>query len=109
MDGSAMHGAGGAASLSPTSPVSVRSHHAGLNGGQKRKRSAGGIGGMESSPGSIMGDDDLDHSEKKRQPGVKRACNECRQQKVSHHKVVVSIQCLYHHRNHKAHLQTVRT
>lgn len=38
-----------------------------------------------SSPGSPDGDDDLagDHHEKKRQPGVKRACNECRQQKVS--------------------------
>lgn len=38
-----------------------------------------------SSPGSPDGDDDLagDQHEKKRQPGVKRACNECRQQKVS--------------------------
>lgn len=42
--------------------------------------------GMGDSPGSIDGDDDgaVDgHHEKKRQPGVKRACNECRQQKVS--------------------------
>lgn len=40
---------------------------------------------MGSSPGSQDGDDDMmgDHNEKKRQPGVKRACNECRQQKVS--------------------------
>lgn len=44
--------------------------------------------GLESSPGSINEDDhgdQHDHGEhdKKRQPGVKRACNECRQQKVS--------------------------
>ncbi|KFA63897.1 hypothetical protein S40285_06808 [Stachybotrys chlorohalonatus IBT 40285] len=60
---------GGAASLSPTSPVS-----------SKRKRSTG-LGGIESSPGSLGDDDHADH-EKKRQPGVKRACNECRQQKL---------------------------
>ncbi|KAJ9152042.1 N-terminal fungal transcription regulatory domain-containing protein [Pleurostoma richardsiae] len=81
MDGPALHGAGGAASLSPTSPVSVRSH-GGPNGILKRKRSGGGvIGAMDSSPGSVI-DDDGEHGEKKRQPGVKRACNECRQQKL---------------------------
>lgn len=41
------------------------------------------MAGLDSSPGSI---DDIDENdareEKKRQP-VKRACNECRQQKVS--------------------------
>ena len=41
------------------------------------------MAGLDSSPGSI---DDVEgqenHEEKKRQP-VKRACNECRQQKVS--------------------------
>ncbi|KAI0873798.1 hypothetical protein GGS24DRAFT_490434 [Hypoxylon argillaceum] len=44
----------------------------------KRKRST-----VESSPGSI-GDEDqsMIEPEKKRQPGVKRACNECRQQKL---------------------------
>lgn len=76
--------------MSPTSPVSARSHglsHAsglgGANGAAKRKRSS--VGMVGSSPGSPDGDDDLagDHNEKKRQPGVKRACNECRQQKVS--------------------------
>lgn len=47
------------------------------------------MGGLESSPGSINDDDHGDHHDhggdhdKKRQPGVKRACNECRQQKVS--------------------------
>lgn len=74
MDASSILNAGGA-SLSPSSPVSSR--HG--NGGPKRKRSSI-MGGVESSPGS--GNDD-DHGDKKRQPGVKRACNECRQQKVS--------------------------
>ncbi|KAF7556641.1 hypothetical protein G7046_g6238 [Stylonectria norvegica] len=46
----------------------------------KRKRSTGGMAGLESSPGSIIDDEHGDH-DKKRQPGVKRACNECRQQK----------------------------
>lgn len=44
-----------------------------------RKRNVVGAG-FDSSPGSIDDGDDAD--EKKRQP-VKRACNECRQQKVS--------------------------
>lgn len=61
----------GGASLSPTSPVSSR--------GPKRKRSTG-LNGLEDSPGSFADDDHGD--DKKRQPGVKRACNECRQQKV---------------------------
>ncbi|KAI9899046.1 hypothetical protein N3K66_005507 [Trichothecium roseum] len=67
--------AGGAASMSPTSPASSR-QGAGL---VKRKRSTGF--GIESSPGSINDDEHGEH-EKKRQPGVKRACNECRQQKL---------------------------
>lgn len=88
---------GPASSLSPTSPVSVRSQvfaHGpavagaggpGSNGAGKRKRSSVGTAIMGDSPGSVDGDDDGtgDHHEKKRQPGVKRACNECRQQKVS--------------------------
>lgn len=78
MDGSPGVGRG-ALSMSPTSPASSR--HG--NGMPKRKRS-GGMG-LESSPGSINEDDHGDHNDndKKRQPGVKRACNECRQQKVS--------------------------
>lgn len=67
--------------MSPTSPVSSR--HGG-GGGFKRKRSAG-LTGVESSPGSFVDhdhEDDHADGEKKRQPGVKRACNECRQQKV---------------------------
>ncbi|KAJ0122725.1 c6 zinc finger domain-containing protein [Diaporthe amygdali] len=89
LHGHGQHGNGGpASSMSPTSPVSARSHglsHAsgiGANGAAKRKRSS--VGMIGSSPGSADGDDDLagDHHEKKRQPGVKRACNECRQQKL---------------------------
>ncbi|KND91327.1 Regulatory protein LEU3 [Tolypocladium ophioglossoides CBS 100239] len=81
MDGSSIVARGGA-SMSPTSPASSR--HG--NGGPKRKRSSG-MGAVESSPGSFMDDDHGEHGEhgdhdKKRQPGVKRACNECRQQKL---------------------------
>ncbi|TGJ88309.1 hypothetical protein E0Z10_g495 [Xylaria hypoxylon] len=67
-------GAPSVPSMSPTSPMSLHRHDS-----VKRKRST-----VESSPGSI-GDEDhsLIEPEKKRQPGVKRACNECRQQKVS--------------------------
>lgn len=64
----------------------------GPNGAPKRKRSI-----MESSPGSIADQDhDQDHDQdnddnddaspetkaSRRLPGVKRACNECRQQKA---------------------------
>jgi hypothetical protein len=84
MDSPAFVGPGGAASKSPTSPLSFRS--IGANGGLKRKRSTGGVvSAIESSPGSIGDENDIgDHHDRKRQPGVKRACNECRQQKVSH-------------------------
>ncbi|GAB0132469.1 hypothetical protein EsDP_00000904 [Epichloe bromicola] len=77
MDGSPIVPRGGA-SLSPTSPTSSR--HG--NGGPKRKRS--GAVTHESSPGSALDDDHGDQGDhdKKRQPGVKRACNECRQQKL---------------------------
>ncbi|KAI1040514.1 hypothetical protein LB505_005700 [Fusarium chuoi] len=81
MDASMM--AGGAASMSPTSPVSSRHGHGhghgNSNGTNKRKRSS--MAGIESSPGSNLDDHDAEQ-EKKRQPGVKRACNECRQQKL---------------------------
>ncbi|KAG6007444.1 hypothetical protein E4U21_006033 [Claviceps maximensis] len=68
----------GGASLSPTSPDSSRHGNTGL----KRKRS--GAVTHESSPASVLDDDHADHGDhdKKRQPGVKRACNECRQQKL---------------------------
>lgn len=71
-----------ASSLSPTSPVSVRSQgfaHGSANGGSKRKRSSVA---MADSPESADDEDGEHGHEKKRQPGVKRACNECRQQKV---------------------------
>jgi hypothetical protein len=77
MDAHSLIGAA-SASLSPTSPVSARHGPA-----MKRKRS---IGGLDSSPGSENPDNEdqsMLEREKKRQPGVKRACNECRQQKVS--------------------------
>ncbi|PFH59933.1 hypothetical protein XA68_11702 [Ophiocordyceps unilateralis] len=81
MDGSSIVARGGAASMSPTSPASSR---------PKRKRSSGLVA-ADSSPGSgLDDDDDHDHhdddhdhaADRKRQPGVKRACNECRQQKL---------------------------
>jgi hypothetical protein len=52
----------------------------GTAGGYKRKRSGAEF---ESSPGT-GGEGDEEEGERRRQPGVKRACNECRQQKVSH-------------------------
>lgn len=42
---------------------------------------AAAAAGLESSPGSVDDPDDI-REERRRQP-VKRACNECRQQKVS--------------------------
>jgi len=72
--------AGGVPSpVTPRSPVSSRR-------GDKRKR--GSFVDHESSPGSDNLDEKYEEKYadtlKKRQPGVKRACNECRQQKVSH-------------------------
>ncbi|XMA18625.1 hypothetical protein WAI453_011416 [Rhynchosporium graminicola] len=49
-------------------------------GGSYNKRKRNGIG-FESSPGS-GGEDNEEEAERRRQPGVKRACNECRQQKL---------------------------
>lgn len=76
MDGHVVVGGGApsAPSMSPTSPRSLHHHDS-----FKRKRST-----VESSPGSLIDEDQSAlEPEKKRQPGVKRACNECRQQKVS--------------------------
>lgn len=80
MDGQGVGGGGvgGHNHGAATSPLSMRS--GGVGGVLKRKRS--GVE-LESSPGS-GGDHDDDEAERRRQPGVKRACNECRQQKVSH-------------------------
>ena len=49
---------------------------------QGRKRNVT-IAGMDSSPGSVEDMDDNDSRDDKRRQPVKRACNECRQQKVS--------------------------
>ncbi|KAI9773095.1 MAG: hypothetical protein M1840_008216 [Geoglossum simile] len=62
--------------------------HSPTTGRRKRNRS---IAGLDSSPGSIddgtgtVGSHDEEeggHDERRRLPGVKRACNECRQQKL---------------------------
>jgi hypothetical protein len=71
--GTAAIGAGHGGASSPTSARNGVS-------GAKRKRSGAGF---ESSPGSVV-ENDEEEAERRRQPGVKRACNECRQQKVSH-------------------------
>jgi hypothetical protein len=65
-------------------PVSVAAD--GVHG---RKRNVT-IAGIDSSPGSIEDMDDNEAREEKRRQPVKRACNECRQQKVGlayYHKV----------------------
>ncbi len=67
----------GAMSGGASSPTT--SARPGTGSSYKRKRSGAEF---ESSPGSA-GDDNDDEGERRRQPGVKRACNECRQQKVS--------------------------
>ncbi|KAK2003910.1 hypothetical protein LX36DRAFT_565274 [Colletotrichum falcatum] len=78
MDDLAIVAAGGATPASPASPTNTR--HA-PNGPPKRKHSTMAL---DSSPGSNVGHDDEngEPDSKKRQPGVKRACNECRQQKL---------------------------
>lgn len=57
-------------------PVSMSS-----DGVQGRKRNVA-MAGIDSSPGSIEDVDDHDAREDRRRQPVKRACNECRQQKV---------------------------
>ena len=71
-----MEGPGGL-SGGVTSPTG--SARPGTGNSYKRKRS--GIE-FESSPGT-GGEAEEEEHERRRQPGVKRACNECRQQKVS--------------------------
>jgi len=71
VQGSSSVGVGSAIS----SPTSARA------GGVKRNRS---VAGLDSSPGSVEdGEGDEGAEDRRRAPGVKRACNECRQQKVS--------------------------
>lgn len=50
--------------------------------GPARKRTTT-MAGLDSSPGSIDDIDGQDNQEEKKRQPVKRACNECRQQKVS--------------------------
>ena len=45
------------------------------------------MAGLESSPGSVEEFEDSEMREEKRRQPVKRACNECRQQKVSRESV----------------------
>lgn len=69
-----IHGGLSGGAASPTGSV-----RPGTGGSYKRKRS--GVE-FESSPGT-GGEGEEDEQDRRRQPGVKRACNECRQQKVS--------------------------
>jgi hypothetical protein len=64
---------------SPLRPSAQHSPSDTRGNGIKRKRSGAGL---ESSPGTGGEDNDAEEAERRRQPGVKRACNECRQQKV---------------------------
>jgi hypothetical protein len=72
---------------SPSTNANGRPRSSGGSLGGKRQRN-GSIAGINSSPNeSLENEDEEDHSEdghddKRRAPGVKRACNECRQQKV---------------------------
>lgn len=50
--------------------------------GHARKRNVA-MAGLDSSPGSVEEFEDSEMREEKRRQPVKRACNECRQQKVS--------------------------
>jgi hypothetical protein len=77
-------GAGGGGSSGLGSPVSERHTSSAIS---NRKRNAS-LAGFDSSPGTVEspeaeGSEDGNHDDKRKQP-VKRACNECRQQKVSH-------------------------
>ena len=60
-----------------TSPVSAKASVV----GRKNKKRTQENAGLDSSPGSGDGDGDAT-DDRRRQPSVKRACNECRQQKV---------------------------
>jgi hypothetical protein len=82
--GTARGGGVGGAGHSLGSPVSERHAASGIS---NRKRNAS-LAGLDSSPGTVESpeadaSDDAHHEDRRKQP-VKRACNECRQQKVSH-------------------------
>lgn len=68
-----------------TSPIMAGVGHlaVGSDGlGQARKRNVT-MAGLESSPGSVEDVEETEQNEDKKRQPVKRACNECRQQKVS--------------------------
>jgi hypothetical protein len=82
--GTGRGGGAGGAGHSLGSPVSERHSISGIS---NRKRNAS-LAGFDSSPGTVESpeadaSDDGHHGDRRKQP-VKRACNECRQQKVSH-------------------------
>lgn len=82
-----MDGGQGVVGVGQSSPTA--SGRPGTSGSFKRKRSNAEF---ESSPGS-GGEEADEEGERRRQPGVKRACNECRQQKVSH-EIEIEIEAL---------------
>ena len=63
-----------AGSVGNTAPLSTTASPTSIKGKRSRKR--------ESSSGSEQDGYEGSIGDKRRQPGVKRACNECRQQKV---------------------------
>ena len=63
-----------AGSVGNTAPTSTAASPTGVKGKRSRKR--------ESSSASEQDEYEGSFGDKRRQPGVKRACNECRQQKV---------------------------
>lgn len=70
--------------VSPIRGTVGHSPTAGVSSGlpQAKKRNVS-VAGIDSSPGSTDDIEDHDGQEDKRRQPVKRACNECRQQKVS--------------------------
>ena len=64
----------------PHSPTTVRSPVRARSGGSISRKRTQDIAGLDGSPESVGGWEEKDES----RIGVKRACNECRQQKVSH-------------------------
>ena len=64
----------------PHSPTAVRSPVRARSGGSISRKRTQDLAGLDASPESVGGLEEKDES----RIGVKRACNECRQQKVSH-------------------------
>lgn len=64
---------------------------AGVFGGVKRRNVS--MTGFDSSPGSPDDIEEVDAHEERRKQPVKRACNECRQQKVSYYRTI-TLRCM---------------